>query len=260
MASPTRQPSIPGGSALIVGGTSGVGLATAKLLTARGLDRIVLVGRDPTRGKLSVADIGGPDTHFVQADAGEASQAQQAVNAACELIGVPDFVVTATVPSKITLELLHRLPLESIREMLLGFALPPLHITRAVLPALRERGSGVIVNVASDAAKVPTPGEAVIGAAMAAIVMCTRAAALEAKRDGIRINAVTPSLISDTPTSARVTAEGFSARLFAKAADAASLGVATAADVAEAVVFLCDERSARTTGQVISVNGGISVA
>jgi NAD(P)-dependent dehydrogenase (short-subunit alcohol dehydrogenase family) len=128
----------------------------------------------------------------------------------------------------------------------------------AVLPGMRSRRSGVIVNVASDAAKTATPGEAVIGAAKAAMVMFTRTIAIEEKRYGIRANALTPSLVYGTASTERITADGFSGKLFARAAQQAQLGVPTADDIAALTVFLCSTAAARLTGQAISVNGGIS--
>ena len=91
-------------------------------------------------------------------------------------------------------------------------------------------------------------------------VMFSRAAAMEAKRDGVRINALTPSLITGTPTGDRVQEGGFSAKLFAKARSMAHLGVTEADDLAGLVVFLASPAAARLTGQAISVNGGISAA
>ena len=125
----------------------------------------------------------------------------------------------------------------------------------AALP-LMSRGS-VIINVASDAAKVPTPGETAIGAAMAGIAMFSRTLALEVKRRGIRVNVVTPSVVEGARLRARVAAGGFGAKLFEKAA-AAHPGLATERDVAQMIGFLVSDRAARVTGQVISVNGGIS--
>ena len=130
----------------------------------------------------------------------------------------------------------------------------------AVLPGMREQGGGAIVNVASDAAKVATPGETLIGAAMAAIVMFSRAAALEAKRDGVRINVLTPSLIANTPGAELIFGDPFSARMFEKAEALAHLGVAEPEDVAEAILFFAGPAARRITGQALSVNGGISAA
>ena len=125
---------------------------------------------------------------------------------------------------------------------------------------MREQKSGVIINVASDAAKVPTPGESVIGAAMAAIVMFTRTLAIEAKRDGVRANVLTPSLIGGTGAYDRVMTDPFSAKLFANAAKLAHLGVAQPDDLAAMMLFLAGPAAARLTGQAISINGGISAA
>jgi NAD(P)-dependent dehydrogenase (short-subunit alcohol dehydrogenase family) len=125
---------------------------------------------------------------------------------------------------------------------------------------MREQKSGVIINIASDAAKSATPGETVLGGGMAAIVMFSRALAMEAKRDGIRVNVLTPSLIKGTPTGDRVMKEGFSQKLFAKAASMAQLGVCEPDDLAGLIVFLATPAAARLTGQAISVNGGISAA
>jgi NAD(P)-dependent dehydrogenase (short-subunit alcohol dehydrogenase family) len=105
-----------------------------------------------------------------------------------------------------------------------------------------------------------TVQETLIGAAMAAIVMYSKAAALEVKREGVRINVLTPSLITDTPGAALIAGEPFSAKMFQKAAAMAHLGVAEAADLAAMAVFLASPATRRVTGQAISINGGISVA
>src|SRR5690606_32577587 len=125
---------------------------------------------------------------------------------------------------------------------------------------MQSQGGGSIVNVSSDAAKSATPGETVLGGAMAAITMFSRAAAVEAKRHGIRINVLTPPLLRGTPATEPATRDGFSKKLFEKAALLASLGVPDAADQAELVAFLAGPGSIRLTGQAISVNGGISAA
>ena len=135
----------------------------------------------------------------------------------------------------------------------------PAHDARRVAGDARAVDAGSIVNVASDAAKVATPGETLVGAAMAAIVMYSKAAALEAKREGVRINVLTPSLIADTPGAALIGSDPFSAKLFEKAAAMAHLGVASPADLAAMTLFLASPAASRITGQTISINGGISV-
>ena len=91
--------------------------------------------------------------------------------------------------------------------------------------------------------------------------MFSQTVALEAKRYGIRVNAITPSLVVGTEGSDRITAgDGFSAKLFTRVAAMADLGVTDAHDQAALVVFLAGPAAARLTGQAISVNGGISAA
>jgi 2-hydroxycyclohexanecarboxyl-CoA dehydrogenase len=247
---------------LITGGTSGVGLATAQRFAGEDA-RIVLVGRTPERGEKACAEVRaahpGCGVHFVAADVSDPAQAVAAATEARELLDEIDVLVNSTAAAYVP-RLLRDTPVEEMAAMLTEQALAPLHMCRAVLPAMAARRSGAIVNIASDAAKVPTPGETVIGAAMAAIVTFTRTLAVEARRDGIRVNAVTPSLIEGTITGERVMEHGFSRKLFEKARSQAFLGPTEVDDLAELIAFLCGPGAARITGQVVSVNGGISVA
>jgi 2-hydroxycyclohexanecarboxyl-CoA dehydrogenase len=196
---------------------------------------------------------------FVAADASDPGQAEAGIAEAHRALGGIDVLVNS-VTSAYRPELLYRTATTDIAAILLAQALPPMHLTRAVLPVMAAQGGGAIVNIASDAAKVATPGESVLGAAMAAIVMFSRVTAIEAKRNGIRVNVITPSLIAGTATAEAVLRDGFSKNLFEKAASLAHLGVAEPDDLAALVVFLGGPGAARLTGQAISVNGGISAA
>jgi 2-hydroxycyclohexanecarboxyl-CoA dehydrogenase len=248
---------------VIAGGTSGIGLASAHGFAAAGVRRIALLARTPSRGEAAAAAVRaahpGTEVAFVRVDATDATDTVRAMDDARAAVGSIDVLVNS-VTSVYKPELLHRTPIEDVAAILAAQTLPPLLLTRAALPSMREQRGGSIVNLASDAAKVATPGESVLGAAMAAIVMFSRTAAVEAKRDGIRVNAVTPSLVAGTPTAEMVLRDGFSAKLFEKAASMAHLGVAEPDDLAALVVFLGGPGAARLTGQAISVNGGISAA
>lgn len=248
---------------LITGGTSGVGLAAAHAFAAAGVTRLALIGRNAERGAAAVESVLAVHpkaaVHFVAADANDAAQAVRAAQGAQDLLDGLDVVVNSTTATYYP-TLFKDLPIEDIAACLTQQALAPLHMSKAALPYLRAQGSGVILNIASDAAKVPTPGETVIGAAMAAIVTFSRTLAMEAKRDGVRVNAITPSLIADTATSERALSGGFAKKLFEKAAQMAHLGVAEPDDLAALIVFLAGPGAAKITGQAISVNGGISAA
>jgi 2-hydroxycyclohexanecarboxyl-CoA dehydrogenase len=260
---PKRAKRIEDSAIAITGGTSGVGLASARRFLAHGATRLALLGRDEQRGRAAVEAIRGDSPaatiEFVQVDATDPAQATAAVEQVVAHLGAIDVLVNSTT-STARPTLLHEIPMNEIAWVLTQQALSPLYMTRAALPYMREQHSGVVINIASDAAKVATPGESVIGAAMAAIVMFSRTAAIEAKRDGIRVNVLTPSLIVGTPTGERVLSGGFSAKLFSKAIELAHLGVAEPDDLAGLIVFLAGPDAALLTGQTISVNGGISAA
>lgn len=249
--------------ALITGGTSGVGLASAIQLAQAGVRRIGLVGRNAERGEQArqavLAAVPAADVVFIQGDANILEQARRVIGEAKARLGSVDILVNSTMDmSRYKPEPLHKLAAEDIGPTLLAVTMAPMQMSRLVLPLMYERRGGVIINIASDAAKVPTPGETVLGAAMAAICVFSRTLAMEAKRFGVRVNCLTPSLIGDTPTAEHVQQGGFSAKLFEQVKSMASLGVCVPDDLAAMIVFLASPAAAKVTGQVISVNGGIS--
>lgn len=251
-----------GQGVVIAGGTSGVGLATAIEYVRAGCTQLVVIGRNEERGKLAVEAIleHAPDAHveFISADLNDPASALETAETAHRVLGRIDVLVCSTA-AVYQPTLLHDVAIEQLRDILVEQALGPLLMTRAVLPYLRSQGSGAIVNIASDAAKVPTPGETGIGAAMAAIVTFSQTLAVEAKRDGIRVNVLTPSLITDTASFDRAMSQEFSKKIFDKISRQAALGMTEPSDLAHAALFLTSPRSRRITGQVLSVNGGISV-
>jgi 2-hydroxycyclohexanecarboxyl-CoA dehydrogenase len=250
-------------SVVIAGGTAGVGLATAHKFAEAGVKKIMIVGRDAARGQKARQAVASAhpqvDIEFLSADANRAEDAARICELAHKRFGAVHVLVNTTVGAAGP-ALLHQIPIGEIEAILLAQIMGPLLMSRAVLPYMRESGTGVIINVASDAGKLATPGETVIGAAMAGIIMFTRTLAIEAKRNGIRVNVLTPSLIEGTLTNARMMTQPFATKLFEKAREAANLGVAVAEDLAELIVFLASPQAAKITGQAISVNGGISAA
>lgn len=245
-----------GPGVVVLGGTAGVGLETARQFAETGA-RVILLGRNRQRGADACEAVAGAG--FVQVDASDPADAVRAERECRERLGDIDVLVSTTGPSAPP-RLLHTIDIADMARLINEIILPPLHLMQAALPAMRARGDGAVIIVASDAAKVATPGETLIGAAMAAIVMFCKAAAIEAKREGVRINLLTPSLIANTPGAALIDGEPFSARMFEKAAAMASLGVVESADLAAMAVYLASPAARRITGQAISINGGISVA
>lgn len=248
---------------LIVGGTSGVGLASALKFAEAGVRRIAIVGRDAGRGERAQAQVAAAcadaEVLFIAGDANRAADALRICAAVVARFGTIDILLNSTVGMAAP-ALLKTIAIEDIETILLDQAIGPMLMSRAAMPHMVAAHGGVILNIASDAAKLATPGETVIGGAMAAIVMFSRALAIEAKRDGIRVNALTPSLIEGTLTNARMQESPFAMKLFEKAGKMASLGIAVADDLADLAVFLASPAARKITGQAISANGGISAA
>ena len=182
-------------SALLCGGTAGIGFATARALANAGVPRIMIVGRNKARGveaQSTLASSSSAEVQFTAADITTTQGATHAVDATLEAFGNIDLLVNTGGGTGMP-ELCFKTPIDSLVTGLDGLLRGVLLPCRAVLPHMMSNKRGAIINVASDAGKLATPGEAVIGAGMAGIMQFSRALALEGKRDGIRVNCLTPS-------------------------------------------------------------------
>lgn len=248
---------------LITGGTSGIGLATAEAFASAGAPRIALVGRDAERGEAARARVAGKGAvaTFHRADVTLLADTRSTVAQVREAHERIDILVNCAGVGG------HYAPLPFLDQDPADFPavcatsfFGILYYCREVLPLMREEGFGVIVNTGSDAGKVPTPGETVIGGMMAAVAMFSRGLAIEAARYNVRVNALSPSIVQNTRSYDMVMGLPFSQKLFQKAERKARLGVVQPEDLAATAVFLASPAASRLTGQVISVNGGISAA
>lgn len=244
---------------LVTGGTSGIGLASVHRF-AGSATRIVINGRNAARAEAACSAVRAAhpevDISFVAADLSTHDGVRALYDRAMDRLGGTIDVLVNSAGGALPPTLFHQNDLEMIDSVLRLWFASTVYSCRLALPNMTDGGS--IVNVASDAAKVPTPGEAVIGGAMAGIAMFSRTLAMEAKRRRIRVNVVTPSLVQNTMTYGTVMSTEFSAKLFGKAVKAAHLGLCEPDDVAAMIVFLSSPQASKITGQVVSVNGGIS--
>jgi NAD(P)-dependent dehydrogenase (short-subunit alcohol dehydrogenase family) len=252
---------ISGSGVVVLGGTAGVGFEAAAQFAEQGA-RVLILGRDDERGAAACEKlrqrVPKSEIGFVRVDATNASDAVRAEAECRERLGAIDILACTTGPSAPP-RLMHNIAIEDLQQRIEEIMLPPLHMVHATLPAMRKQRSGAIVVVASDAGKIPTPGETMVGSAMGAILIYCKTAALEVKRENVRINLLTPSLIAGTPGAELIFNESFSAKMFEKASAMAHLGVADSADQAAMILYLASPAAQRMTGQAISINGGISV-
>jgi 2-hydroxycyclohexanecarboxyl-CoA dehydrogenase len=136
-----------------------------------------------------------------------------------------------------------------------------LRLTRALLPAMCERGHGRLVCVASDAALVGSSGEAVYAGAKGALISFTKSIAREAARSGVTANVVCPGP-TDTPLLSALAGEGEDAAKLVEALRRAvpMRRLGSRRDVASAVAFLASDSAGYITGQTLSVSGGLTMA
>jgi len=135
-----------------------------------------------------------------------------------------------------------------------------LHVTRAVLPGMIERGRGRIVSISSDAARVGSTGESVYAACKAGVIGFSKTLAREVARHGITVNVVCPGP-TDTTLLAEVMTGERGAKILAAMERAIPLRrLGRPEDVAGAVAYLASDEAGYVTGQVLSVSGGLTMA
>ncbi|MBD8219185.1 SDR family oxidoreductase [Microbacterium sp. CFBP 13617] len=211
--------------ALVTGAAGGIGRAAVRALAAEGA-RVGAVDLDPR-----VRELGGPA--FV-VDLADADAAAAAVDACARELGGIDVLVLAAGISGPVGTPLGETSIGAWERVLAVNVTGAFVTLRAALPWLRASEAPAVVVVASDSALVASPGMAPYGASKAAVLQLARAAAVELAPEGIRVNAVCPSIV-DTPMSRGDLGmpDGF--------ADA-EYPVQTAAEVADQVVLLASPR------------------
>jgi NAD(P)-dependent dehydrogenase (short-subunit alcohol dehydrogenase family) len=237
--------------AAVTGGASGIGLATARLLAARGARVAVL-----DVGELHRAPDGDPGLTALRCDVSDDASVRAAVAAAAGELGGLDVLVnnaaigaTGTVADNDDAEWTRVLDVNVVG---------PARVTRAALGHLRRSRSAAVVNVCSIASWAGLPNRALYTASKGAVQALTLAMAADHVREGIRFNAVAPGT-ADTP---------WVGRLLDSAADPAAERAAledrqpmgrlvTAQEVAHAVAYLASPLSGSTTGTVLAVDGGM---
>jgi NAD(P)-dependent dehydrogenase (short-subunit alcohol dehydrogenase family) len=178
-------------SALVTGGSSGIGLAIARLLRDEGFE-LTVASRTPEKVERSAADLGA---HAVAADVRDEGDCRRLVADHGERFGSLDVLVNsagvgiAEPIESLETKYLDRQLAINLRGLLL--------VTREAIPLLKA-ARGLVVNLASIAGTIPSPGLAVYGATKAAVISLTRSLNAELAADGVRCTAICPGFV-ETP-------------------------------------------------------------
>ncbi|RKR74792.1 SDR family NAD(P)-dependent oxidoreductase [Frondihabitans australicus] len=248
----TRE--LAGTRAFITGGGTGIGRESALALAALG-SHVTVAGRtmatlDETVDTITAA---GGSAEAVQCDVSDEASARAAVEAAAGRDGRLDFAVnSAGVSGGDDLRPLGEYDTAQFDRMVAIDLRGTFLAMKYEIRAMEKNGHGSIVNIASGAGLVGVPGFAGYAAAKHGQVGLTKAAALDYGTKGIRVNAIAAGLV-DTP----LVATGRSPEVMAARIAAHPIGrIGRPEEIADAVVWLCSNRSSFVTGTAIPVDGG----
>lgn len=249
--------------ALITGSGRGIGRATAHLFAKEGA-RVFLTARTETEIRSAAGEItaAGGEAAFLAADVAEERHCQRLVAAANEKFGRVDVLVNnaghygPVVP-------VEEYPLEEFDKVIAVHLRAAFLLSKLVLPQMYKRGSGVILNISSISAKAAYGWGSAYAAAKAGMLGLTRVMAAEASRRGVRVNAICPGPVTETVMSKELgntlaqklgvspeeQLKGFLSSLLQGRGQ-------TAAEIAQAALFLCSDMSSAMVGQSINVDGG----
>jgi 3-oxoacyl-[acyl-carrier protein] reductase len=247
--------------AVVTGAASGFGAAIAKCFAAEGAS-VVVADVDETGGKevtAAICDSGGAAI-FARADVSQADQVKAMIDAAVEQFGGLDILVNNAGFSH------HMMPLWDLPEEDYDrvFAVNAKGVylgAKYGVPALRERGGGVIVNTASIGAVAPRPGVTAYNATKGAVVTMTRGLAMEVAPYKIRVNAVNPVASETGFFKGALGLDAVPDPIRKGLIEGIPLGrLAEPLDVAHAVLFLASEDARFLTGVCLDVDGGRSIS
>ena len=248
---------LKGRIALITGGTSGIGKATGILFAKEGA-KVVLVGRDEVKGKMSLEEIRkyGGEAIFVKADVSKSIEVQGMVEHAIEKYGRIDvlFNNAGVNPVGTAENTPERVWAEAIGINLTGVFL----CCKYVIPHMLRQGGGVIINTGSVNSFMSWENEVAYSASKGGVLMFTKATALDFAKKNIRVNCICPGLVV-TPMVQKIWDElpdpkSAEERIVRKHP---MHRAAMSEEIAKVALFLASDDSSFITGAAIPVDGGI---
>jgi NAD(P)-dependent dehydrogenase (short-subunit alcohol dehydrogenase family) len=246
---------------VVIGGTTGLGLAGARAVAAAGA-RVVVVGRKPPDVDRAVAELGS-GARGLAGDAGQPDTADRAIDLARREFGRFDglYHVAGGSGRRFGDGPLHELTDQGIQQTLQLNLTSLIYSNRAAARALLGSG-GAVLNMASVLGYAPAPryfATHVYAAAKAAVLGLTRAAAAYYAPHNVRFNALAPALV-DTPMARRAAQDAEIQRYIATKQPLDGGRIGRPEDLDAAVVLLLSDQSRFVTGQCLAVDGGWSIS
>ena len=244
---------LAGETALVTGSTAGIGLAVARRFALEGA-RVVVTGRDATRGK-AVADEIGDAAVFLAADLASEDETTALVARAADAFGSLTVLVNNAVTADAVDAVAGAVTTEAWDAILRVNLTAPLWLTRATIPHMIAAGHGSIVNVSSRAAVRATPALAAYVASKGGLNALTRSIAVDYAAAGIRANTISPGYVLNERRDAHLSDERR-----ARLEGMHLTRLALADDVAHAAVYLASRESEVVTGTDLALDGGSTIA
>ncbi len=255
MPSPSHPFDLTGRRALVTGGGSGLGFAIARGLSDAGA-RVVLNGRARARLEAAAAALArdGLEVEIAPFDVTQSDAVGEAI-AALERDGPIDILVNNAAMNR-------RAPLENFsdaewRTLMAANLDGPFFVARAVIPGMKERRRGKIINLCSLASEIGRPNIVPYAASKGGVRMLTRALAVELAPHNIQVNGISPGFFRTEMNAALVADAEFSAWV-ARRTPAGRW--ANPPEIAGAAVFLASSAADYVTGHLLAVDGGFSAS
>lgn len=244
-------------TAFITGAGSGIGREIARVLAAKGWNIIATdINKEGAEETVALLKEAGGDGIAVYCDVASLESVQQAVEKSKSYYGKIDVLVNNAGWDKVG-PFLENDP--AIWQKLIDINLMGhIHTCKEILPIMVENGGGKVINIASDAGRVGSSGEAVYSAAKGGVIAFTKTIAREMARNNINVNCVCPGP-ADTPLFADIS-DGNEKLAAALKKAIPFRRLAKPVDIANAVAYFASEEAEYVTGQTLSVSGGLTMS
>jgi meso-butanediol dehydrogenase/(S,S)-butanediol dehydrogenase/diacetyl reductase len=239
-------------TAVITGGGSGIGRATGELFGREGAKVVVADFReDMGSAAVEAIEKAGAEALFIKTDVSDPLQVDAAIRKTCERFGPPDILVNCA--GVLLFGTVVDTDPEAWNRLISVNLTGTFLFCRAVIPYMRERGGGVVVNISSSTgAHDAAANTAAYVASKGGITLLTKAMAIDHAKEGIRVNAIAPG-----PTDTQMLRDNLSVEQLKAFMATFPIGrLGNPVEQAAAILFLVSEEASFVTGAILAVDGG----